>query len=207
VQPALRVVKPATVSPEPLVRLDQRVRGLLGSGSGPSITFLYEDEQMREWAKEVHERMESLAGSEGVRASWWRISELSAPGILAGAVSTAVRADIIVVASRPAGMPLPFYVWVNLWWPHRPELGGTLVALIGNPKEAKPRLGRVGNYLRMVAQQSRMDFLSLERPVAGHSQPKSIASSERNHWNGSSRVNGVHRNGNGNHQAESVRIR
>src|SRR5437899_298166 len=94
--PTLRVVEQANVSPEPLVRLDQRVRGLLGAGSGPNITFIYEDEPMREWAKEVHKRMENLAGSEGVRASWWRISDLSAPGILAGAVSTAVRADIIV---------------------------------------------------------------------------------------------------------------
>src|SRR5579862_2788585 len=89
-----RGLKPVNPSVDPLTRLDKIVHGLLGTGSGPSVTFVYEDENTREWARKVCERMVRIAGIEGVRASWWKINDLSVPGILAGALSTAVRADI-----------------------------------------------------------------------------------------------------------------
>ena len=170
-----------------LARLDSVVRGLVGGRQGPSATFLYQDDETREWAREAYQRMAKLARNEGVRASWWKINDLSAPGILAGAVSSAVRSDVIVVASRCGGLPLPFYVWVNLWWPHRPESAGALVALIGKPEPNAPRAGRVGEYLRAVAQQARMRFVGVEKEIANGTQAQ-----ERPVVNGHT-VNGAHK--------------
>jgi len=124
------------------------------------------------------------------------IADLSAPGILAGAVSSAVRADIIVVASRGEGLPLPFYVWVNLWWPHRPDSAGTLVALVGQPEPRASRAGPVGDYLSVVAQQTRMSFLKAEKGnvVNGNhriTQRESITSTNgHNGFNGKLHLNG-----------------
>jgi hypothetical protein len=170
---------------ERLTQLDSLVRGMLGGGQGPRATFLYQDEETRTWAREIYERMAKLARNEGVRASWWKIDDLSAPGILAGAVSSAVKSDVIVVASRPEGLPLPFYVWVNLWWPHRPETAGALVAVIGKPGPNAPRAGRVGEYLQEVTQQARMPFLRIEKEL-------SKAAKERPAVNGHN-LNGAHK--------------
>ena len=183
-QPSTRILERAAPAQDSFARLDKIVRGLLGSGQGPTITFVYENNETREWARELHHRIANLAGSEGVRASWWKIDDLSAPGILAGAVSSAVRADIIVIASRGEGLPLPFYVWVNLWWPHRPEVPGTLVALIGRSEPKAPRAGPVGDYLRVVAQQTRMVFFKAEKGNNHVAQREPVAAT--NGCNGSS---------------------
>ena len=71
-----------------------------------------------------------LAGKKSVSTTWWNLNELSQPAVLAGAVSKAMRADVIVVATRATeGFPLPFYIWVSSWLPHYLPGKGTLVAL------------------------------------------------------------------------------
>jgi len=137
----------------------------VGTGKGLGISFIFQDEETRQWAKEAYRNIIQLAGEEGLRPSWWRIEDLTVPGILAGAVSTAVRADLIVVAAREEGLPLPFYVWVNMWWPHKSHTPGGLLALIGTNGAPLSRGGRVGNYLREVSQQARLEFFLLERPL------------------------------------------
>jgi hypothetical protein len=158
-----RLMSDAPNESESLGRLPALVRGLLGTGRGPSVTFVYQDDQTHTWAKEMSHKIARLAGAEGVRESWWKISDLNAPGILAGAVSSALRADLIVVATRGEGLPLSFYVWVNLWWPHRAEMPGGLLALVGAPQPSATRTGRVGEYLREVSHQARMEFLTAEK--------------------------------------------
>jgi hypothetical protein len=180
-----------------LGRIKKILMPLLGSEKGPSITFVYQDAETHEWAKEAYERMVKLAGDGSLRATWWKINELAAPGVLAAAVSGATRADLIVVASRAEGLPLPFYVWVNLWWPHRGECPGALLALVATAPANAPRAGRVGDYLRLVAAQSKMNFLHLEKNLAsgersttllrvnGHAAPGSIgAGRSSNCWAG-----------------------
>ena len=162
-QRAPRLMTAASDESESLGRLPALVRTLLGTGRGPSVTFVYQDDQTHTWAKAVSQKITRLSGAEGVRESWWKISDLNAPGILAGAVSSALRADLIVVATRCEGLPLAFYVWVNLWWPHRAEMPGGLVALVGAPQPPVIRSGRVGEYLREVTQQARMEFLTAEK--------------------------------------------
>jgi len=138
-----------------------------GAGYSLNVVFVYQDSQTRKWAKEVYERVSKLAGSESARATWWRMSDLSEPGVLAGAVSTAMRADVIVVAVRTGeGLPLPFYVWVNSWLPHRGPQTGALVALFGESRNRSPHVDRVREYLQMVARQSKLDFLPETRELS-----------------------------------------
>jgi hypothetical protein len=137
-----------------------------GAGYALNIVFVYQDSQTRKWAKEVYERVAKIAGQETARATWWRMSDLSEPGVLAGAVSTAMRADVIVVAVRTGeGLPLPFYVWVNAWLPHRGPQMGALVALLGGGTDRSLHRARVRDYLQMVARQSKLDFLPEEREL------------------------------------------
>jgi hypothetical protein len=174
---------------EPLSALDGIVAGVSGSKNGPRIIFVYQDEEAHGWAKEVSQRIIKLAGNESVQASWWKISDLTAPGILAGAVSSALRADLIVVASRAEGLPLPFYVWVNLWWPNRTEYPGALVAIVGVPERAACRSEKIGDYLRVVAEQAKMSFFGIEKPVSSVTK-KEKSTDQRNGfhsphvWNG-----------------------
>ena len=123
-----------------------------------------------------------MTGTEGVRATWWRIGDLSQPGVLAGAVSTALRADMIVVAIRAAeGLPLPFYVWVEQWLPHRLVPAGALAALLPASSAANSRPGRVADYLRAAARQGRLDFLIKEHKVPTRSL-RSRTNSLRRGW-------------------------
>src|SRR6202035_2291035 len=73
------------------------LRNLLGRSSREecplSAVFLYEDTLTREWSREVYERVNSLAGQKSIRPTWWKLSNLNAPAVLAAAVSTAMRAD------------------------------------------------------------------------------------------------------------------
>src|SRR6516162_2815851 len=121
-----------TTASERVAPWDEWAATAPGAGYTLSIVFVYQDSQTRKWAKEVYERVAKIAGQETARATRWRMSDLSEPGVLAGAVSTAMRADVIVVAVRTGeGLPLPFYVWVNAWLPHRGPQMGALVALLG----------------------------------------------------------------------------
>ena len=145
---------------EQITRLDKLVADSSAAGYGLNITIVYEDAATRKWAREVYERAANLAGTDAVRATWWKITDLSEPGVLAGAVSTAMRSDVILVAGRAAeGLPLPFYVWVNSWLTHRVPRAGAVVALLGTPAAQSSHSGRVTDYLREVARQGKMDFV------------------------------------------------
>ncbi len=172
---------------EPSSALERLVAQVSGSKKGPAIAFVYQDEEARNWAREISRRITKLAGEEGVRASWWKIGDLTAPGILAGAVSSALRADVIVVASRAEGLPLPFYVWVNLWWPNRAETPGALIAIVGMNGRNMSRTDKIGDYLRVVAEQARMNFLSFEKTISSSTKKSIPAQNDRNGsslWNG-----------------------
>lgn len=130
------------------------------------VTILYEDNGARKWAGEVYQNVEAMAGVKAVRGTWWKLSDLVQPGVLAGAVSKAMRSDMIVIAVRGSeGLPLPFYFWVNSWLPHRIAGMGALVALLGKPSPRNRESGRLCKYLRAVARRGRMDLLVAERAL------------------------------------------
>jgi hypothetical protein len=150
-----------------ICRLDKLVIVSNDATAALNITMVYEDDQTREWAREAFERVNKLAGKQPVRPTWWKLSKLSDPGVLAASVSTAMRADVIVVAVRASeGMPLPFYAWTNSWSPNRHQINGVLVALLGSPEPRNKRSGRVAAYLQTIARQARLDFLVEQRAVS-----------------------------------------
>jgi hypothetical protein len=156
-----------------LSRLDKVVTVSSDAKAAINITMLYEDDETREWAREAFNRVVKLAGDQPVRPTWWRLANLDQPGVLAAASSTAMRADVIVIAVRTAeGLPLPFYAWTNAWSPNRLQLNGVLVAMLGTPHTKNGRSGRVGDFLRVIAKQSRLHLLLEQRccatPVAAH---------------------------------------
>jgi hypothetical protein len=147
-------------------RLDKLVTVTGRPGASVNAVFLYEDATTREWAREAHDRIVKLAGKETVRPTWWRLDNLRAPGILAAAASTAMRADVIVVAvAATDSLPLPFYTWISSWLPNRLRAGGVLAAVVGQTKKASGRSGRIAKYLREVARAAHLEFLSETRKL------------------------------------------
>jgi hypothetical protein len=149
---------------EQFTRLDKLVAESTGSGYDLNVTFVYEDAATRKWAREVFDRATKVAGDQSMRATWWKINDLSAAGVLAGAVSTAMRADVIVIATASCeGLPLPFYVWANSWLEHRSGKPGAIVALFGCTDNPTAQSGRLISYLGQVAKQCRMDLICESR--------------------------------------------
>jgi hypothetical protein len=136
-----------------------------------NVLVLYQDTQTRQWAGELCERVAGLISHEAVRTTWWKMDELGEPAVLAGAVSTAMRADIILTAVHAAeGFPLAFYMWVDAWLPHRPRGAGALAALIALPERMTPQLDRPRDYLQALARKGRLDFLIEERKISSLTQ-------------------------------------
>lgn len=126
--------------------------------------LVYEDSSTRQWASELYGSLERLANGQLVRSTWWNVGDFCHSGVLAGAVSKAMRAELIVVALRASeGLPLPFYFWVNAWLPHHLSGTGLLVGLLGATPSRQPEAGRVREYLRNLARQGRLKFLLQER--------------------------------------------
>jgi hypothetical protein len=149
-----------------LSQLNKLVPVTARPGASVNAVFLYEDAATREWAREAHDRVLKLAGKEALRPTWWRLDNLRAPGVLAAATSTAMRADVIVVAlSGIEALPLPFYTWISSWLPNRLQAGGVLAALMGRTRQAGARSGRLAKYLQEVARVAGLEFLSETRKL------------------------------------------
>ncbi len=128
-----------------------------------NVTFVYEDEQTRDWLREVCPIL-PVRTRTSLNCTWWRLKELDHAGVLAGAVSQALRADVVAVAVRGSeGLPLPFYVWVNNWLPHRVRGSGVLLAMLEGPSRRNAHSRRLRGYLRTVANQGGMNFILEER--------------------------------------------
>jgi len=165
----IQSLKKETATSESITRLERLIT-ISPKGESPvNMALIYEDAQRREWAREAFERVAKLAGKQGVRPTWWNLDNLGDPGVLAAAVSTAMRADVIVLAARAGeGMPLAFYTWINAWLPNRFQSGGVLAAFLGKTERSSARPGRIGEYLREVARQGRMNFLLETRKLEAH---------------------------------------
>jgi hypothetical protein len=133
-----------------------------------NVMVVYEDAAACEWAREHCAEMVMGPDAKDVRSTWWKLNDLSHPAVLAGAVSKAMRADVVVVAVRETeGFPLPFYVWVNSWLPHRLRGTGTLLGLLASSERPNPHMNRAAKFLRAVARRVRMNCLLRERKLVG----------------------------------------
>ena len=126
-----------------------------------NVMVVYQDAHTRKWATNFYPA--KVKGCAEVKCTWWNLNDLSEPGVLAGAVSTAIRADVIVVAVLTGtGLPLPFYVWVDSWLPHRKLTEGKLIALVGLAKERKNKDNDGRTYLREMARQGHLNLVEKE---------------------------------------------
>ena len=149
-----------------LERLEKLVMVSADRHTPLNVVLVYEDDQTRGWAKEAYDRVTCIASEQGVRPTWWKLNNLSDPGVLAAAVSTAARADVIVIALRTTeGLPLPFYAWTSAWVTNRRQWSGVMVSFLGSPWNGQTSGGRVGDYLRTLSQQARLDFVLETRVV------------------------------------------
>jgi len=133
-----------------------------------NVMVVYQDAHTRKWATNFYPA--KVRGCSEVKCTWWNLNDLSEPGVLAGAVSTAIRADVIVVAVLTGtGLPLPFYVWVDSWLPHRKLTEGKLIALVGLAKERKKQDDSGRTYLREMARQGNLNLIEKDckLPVNG----------------------------------------
>jgi hypothetical protein len=149
---------------DPSANLEKLVVGLPTADSSLNVAVLYLDSTTHRWAEQVYQKVETTLGTGAVRGTWWNLGDLREPAVMAGAVSKAIRADMILLAvSTSEGLPLPFYFWVNAWLPHREAGAGALVALLGAPLPRTTESGRLKKFLRTVARRTRMELLVTER--------------------------------------------
>jgi len=155
---------PRRLDANPTASLEKLIAGLPTADFSLNVAVVYQDAPTHRWAEQVYQKVETILGAKAVRGTWWNLEDLRQPGVLAGAVSKAMRADMIVIAvSASEGLPLPFYFWVNAWLPHRSSNAGALVALLGAPVPRTTESGRLKKFLRTVARRTRMDLLVAER--------------------------------------------
>jgi hypothetical protein len=158
---------------KPAISLEKLLSGLPTSDYSIDVTVVYHDTNSRKWAAGIYQRVESLLGSKSVRGTWWNLADFRQPAVLAGAVSKAIRADMIIIAVQSSeGLPLPFYFWVNAWLPNRRNGSGALVALLGQPVPKTTQSGRLKKFLDVVARRARMDLLVTERLSVALEQPE-----------------------------------
>jgi len=169
--------------------LDKFIPASTEPGYGLNFVLIYEDSETRKWARDIFDRVAKLGGDDNTRATWWRLNELSIPVVLAGAVSTALRADVIVVATRATeGLPLPFYLWTKAWLPHRAKGPGALIALLPREMRKAPKTGRVKEFLRGTAELGRLDFLVEHRELPAESATEDL---QNGLLNGNAKINGA----------------
>jgi hypothetical protein len=129
-----------------------------------NVMVVYQDAHTRKWATNFYPS--KVKGSQEVKCTWWNLNDFSEPGVLAGAVSTAIRADVIVVAVLTGtGLPFPFYVWVDAWLPHRKLTEGKLIALVGLAKHHKTEHDEGRTYLREMARLGHLNLIERDCPV------------------------------------------
>jgi len=125
-----------------IASLEKLITGLPAAQYLMNITVVYEESQTHKWAGNVYQTIETTLGPEAVRGSWWKLADLDQPGVLAGAVSKAMRSDMVIVSVRGSeGLPLFFYYWVNSWLPHRVGGIGALVALLARANSGQLGIG------------------------------------------------------------------
>jgi len=150
-------MQPTTDSLLHMVRGELRTESS-SENSGLSVMCLYQDTLTHKQAATAFHS--AVNGTPVRQQTWWKLHDFRQPGVLAGAVHTAMRADVIVLClACDSGLPLPFYVWVNSWLPYRKVVGGTLVVRINHDASDDHQSRHALDYLRQAARQADMRFV------------------------------------------------
>jgi hypothetical protein len=132
-----------------------------------NLSILYQDEQMRRWAQEVHGFAGRIVGSHSVAVTWWNIPALDEPTVLAGAVAAAMHTDLLVIAVQAdVDLRLSFYRWADAWISHRSQKSGALLALLALPEQVPTKLYQRRAFLQSLARRGGLEFMGDERVFA-----------------------------------------
>ena len=133
-----------------------------------NVTMVYEDDMTREWVTEMWDRVSQMAGEENIRVASWSIDSLAWPETLEEAISSAARADVIVIAVPDAErLPIDLCVWIGAWVSRRARRAGALMALIGRPQNRDRQTFSTRDFLQMVALKGGLDFFPQEHVLPG----------------------------------------
>jgi hypothetical protein len=134
-----------------------------------NIVSIYQDVLTGVWASQVCDQVAQRAEKNTIHSTWWKTSHLSNPKVLTYAALTAVQADVILVSIYDVGkLPVQLCMWIDEWLPRRSLPMGALITLFTVPGESGTQSNHAREYLRAIAQKSRMDFLLREHrlPIA-----------------------------------------
>lgn len=128
------------------------------------VAVVFQDALTRSWVSELCERARQLLGTDTVRCTGWKLSDLGKSVVFADAVLDALQADVIVVSIHSAAeLPDDLCVWIEAWLPHRSPQAGALVALLGVPETPFALSSLAQQHLRAVARRGGLDLLLEER--------------------------------------------
>ncbi len=131
-----------------------------------NVTMVYEDPATREWASKMWGREMQMDFRENISLASWGIGDLARPEILAEAISSAARADVIIIAvSARERLPIDLCVWIGAWVLRRARRTGALVALISLPQEPDYQAFSTQDLLRLVARKAGLNFFPREREL------------------------------------------
>jgi hypothetical protein len=123
---------------------------------------VYEDQQTRDRALRLcDELVRKFRHDLGMDFSWWRFDYLRDSDLAKLAADAAVNADIVVFSVRGANeLPPPVRLWIDSWVDRQMSRPNALVALIGVADQPSIGLTPIHIYLREIARQAGMEYLS-----------------------------------------------
>ena len=136
----------------------------LGSevGEAFSIVVAYEDTATRDQAIVLCDHLvRKLWGDFEFDVSWLRFDYLADPRIATDAMAAAATADMVIFSAHAGReLPQPVKSWIKSWVVKRDNRESVLVSVIGVASDPMKEVSPMHLYLRDVALQARMDYLS-----------------------------------------------
>jgi len=131
-------------------------------GSSCRGVVVYEDQPTRDRALRLcDELIRKFWLDLEVDFSWWRFDYLRDAHVASQAADAAVRADLVIFSTHGAKeLPPPVRSWIDTWVNRTMNRPNALVALVGVADDGVKGLTPIHVYLREVARQAGMDYLS-----------------------------------------------
>ena len=127
-----------------------------------SVIVAYEDTAARDQAIVLCDHLVEKHWEDfEIEVSWLRFDYLADPRIATDAIAAAARADMVIFSAH-AGRELPQAVksWIEIWAAKKNNRESVLVSLIGVAGDPTKGVNSMHYYLRNIAQQTEMDYLS-----------------------------------------------
>jgi hypothetical protein len=132
------------------------------------VVIIYEDYASGSSALDTYQRLLSEFGREfDFRISVWRLDVMRDSKLMQDAVSNAVKADAIILATRWDELPIEIKQWVDAWAVQKRGQAAVLIALLDSTSVVD-RPSAVRGYLAKAAASAGMNFLVQEISSVSH---------------------------------------